>query len=93
MLAGFPLEFGSASCTGQEVAKPRYTFAVVLIGLGAIVAVSNSGLGEATEIEKSMTYLTELGQNRQGVSWIVCRFSVKTLNGNDRKHSVQVRTT
>jgi len=58
-----------------------------------IVVTSTSGRGEAIEREKSMMYLTVLGQNRQGVSWIFCRSSLATLNGNDRKQSVQVSTT
>jgi hypothetical protein len=39
-----------------------------------------------------MMYLTGVAQNRQGVSCISWRFSVVTLNGNDRRHSVQVIT-
>ena len=38
-------------------------------------------------------YLTVLGQNRQGVSCILCRSLVVTLKGNDRRQSVQVSTT
>ena len=48
--------------------------------------------GEATETEKSTMYLTVFGQNRHGVSWTSGSASSATLNGNDRKHSVQVTT-
>ena len=48
--------------------------------------------GEATEREKSIMYLTVLGQNRHGVSWTSGSASSATLNGNERKHSVQVTT-
>lgn len=53
----------------------------------------SSDSGEAIEREKSMIYRTVLGQNKQGVSWTFCRSSVITLSGNDRRHSVQVKTT
>ena len=39
-----------------------------------------------------MTYLTRVAQKRQGVCWISCTPSCMTLNGKDRRHSVQVST-
>jgi len=48
--------------------------------------------GEVTASEKSMMYLTGTAQNRHGVSWIACTSSRSTLNGKDRRHSVQVST-
>jgi hypothetical protein len=73
--------------------KLSYTFADVLLAPRTTGATFTSGRGEAIAREKSMMYLTVLGQNRQGVSWIFCRSSVSTLKGNDRIQSVQVTTT
>jgi hypothetical protein len=51
-----------------------------------------SCLGEETEREKSMMYLTGVVQKKQGVCWISCTSSRNTLKGKDRRHSVQVST-
>ena len=48
--------------------------------------------GETTEREKSMMYLTTFVQNRQGVTRTSGVTSSVTLNGKERKHSVQVST-
>jgi len=48
--------------------------------------------GDIREREKSMTYLTVFGQNRQGVSRISGVASSMRFKGNERKHSVQVST-
>jgi hypothetical protein len=69
-----------------------YSFAALRMP-GLIGVIAPSVRGEATDKEKSMMYLTVLGQNKQGVSWIFCRSSVVTLKGNDRRQSVQVSTT
>ena len=49
-------------------------------------------LGEATESEKSMMYLTSLRQKMQGVSITVAVTSEDTFRGNDLRHSVHVNT-
>lgn len=77
----------------QVVVNRIYIFADVLLGRRGTAFTSTSGRGEATAREKSMIYLTVLGQNRHGVSWIFCRSSLVTLKGNERRQSVQVSTT
>src|SRR4051794_6386005 len=64
---------------------------VVPAKTGSMLSLSRGG--EAINKEKSIMYLTVLGQNRHGVSWIFWRSCVTTLSGNDRRQSVQVRTT
>jgi hypothetical protein len=49
-------------------------------------------LGENTEREKSMMYLTVFEQNKHGVSRTSGFSSVVTFSGKDRRHSVQVIT-
>jgi hypothetical protein len=49
-------------------------------------------VGENTEREKSIMYLTVLEQNRHGVSSTSGFCSVVTFKGKDRRHSVQVIT-
>ena len=49
-------------------------------------------VGENTEREKSIIYLTVLEQNRHCVSSTSGFSSVVTFSGNDRRHSVQVIT-
>ena len=70
---------------------PSYPLAVAVIR-GMVVASGHFLPGEATEREKSMMYLTVLGQKRHAVSWTSGRPSSVTLSGNERKHSVQVTT-
>jgi len=49
-------------------------------------------VGENTEREKSIMYLTVFEQNRHGVSRTSGFSSVVTFSGKDRRHSVQVIT-
>jgi hypothetical protein len=70
---------------------PNYAFATPRC-CGLPMLSGRFSPGEATEREKSMMYLTVLGQNRHGVSWTSGIASSATLNGNERKHSVQVTT-
>jgi hypothetical protein len=76
-----------------KLVKLSYTFADAPLAPRGTAGTSTSRRGEAIAREKSIMYLTVLGQNRQGVSWILCRSSVMTLKGNERRQSVQVSTT
>src|SRR5947209_10508340 len=73
-------------------AEAREAFPAALMALIGAASSFTEGC-DTIEREKSMIYLTVLGQNKHVVSWIFCRSSVATLRGNDRRQSVQVNTT
>jgi len=65
------------------------------LGIPADVSQAMRGLifvGENTEREKLIMYLTVFKQNGHGVSRTSGVSSFVTLSGNDRRHSVQVIT-
>jgi hypothetical protein len=73
-----------------RIAQHRLGYVAVRFGLigRALIAF----VGEDTEREKSIMYLTGFEQNRHRVSSTSGLSSLVTFSGNDRRHSVQVIT-